>query len=90
MVMVNAVSAGLGLVQALAEDSLFGLPILTHYAGAGALTESPYSGISSPLLLGKFCRLAGADASMFSSIYSNYPLLHDRYLRTAHHRRLRR
>jgi 2,3-diketo-5-methylthiopentyl-1-phosphate enolase len=88
MVMVNAVSAGLGLVQALAEDTRFGLPILTHYAGAGALTESPYSGISSPLLLGKLCRLAGADAGMFSSIYTNYPLLPDRYLRAAQLQRL--
>ena len=88
MVMVNAVSTGLGLVQALAEDTGFHLPILTHYAGAGALTESPNSGISSPLLLGKLCRLAGADASMFSSIYTNYPLLRDRYLRTAQLQRM--
>jgi 2,3-diketo-5-methylthiopentyl-1-phosphate enolase len=88
MVMINAVSAGLGFVQALAEDTGFGLPILTHYAGAGALTESPSSGISSPLLLGKFCRLAGADASMFSSIYTNYPLLRDRYLRAAQLQRM--
>jgi 2,3-diketo-5-methylthiopentyl-1-phosphate enolase len=88
MVMVNAVSTGLGLVQALAEDAQFNLPILTHYAGAGALTESPYSGISSPLLLGKLCRLAGADASMFSSVYTNYPLLQERYLRTAQLQRM--
>jgi 2,3-diketo-5-methylthiopentyl-1-phosphate enolase len=88
MVMVNAVSAGLGIVQALAEDAELTLPILSHYAGAGALTESPYSGLSSPLLLGKLCRLAGADASMFSSIYSAYPLLRDKYLRTAQLQRM--
>jgi 2,3-diketo-5-methylthiopentyl-1-phosphate enolase len=88
MVMVNAISVGLGIVQALAEDTRFNLPILSHYAGAGALTESPYSGISSPLLLGKLCRLAGADASMFSSIYSTYPLLRDKYLRTAQLQRM--
>ena len=88
MVMVNAISTGLGMVQALAEDTNFHLPILSHYAGAGALTESPYSGISSPLLLGKLCRLAGADASMFSSIYSAYPLLRDKYLRTAQMQRM--
>ena len=88
MVMINAVSTGLGMVQALAEDKQFSLPILSHYAGAGALTENPFSGISSPLLLGKLCRLAGADASMFSSIYSAYPLLRDKYLRTAQLQRM--
>ncbi|MGE5603892.1 MAG: RuBisCO large subunit C-terminal-like domain-containing protein [Nitrososphaerales archaeon] len=50
IVMVNAVNTGLGIVQALAEDKNFALPILTHYAGFGTLTESPCSGISSPLL----------------------------------------
>jgi 2,3-diketo-5-methylthiopentyl-1-phosphate enolase len=49
MVMVNAVSMGLGFVQALAEDPGFSLPSLTHYAGAGALTENPSAGIASPL-----------------------------------------
>jgi 2,3-diketo-5-methylthiopentyl-1-phosphate enolase len=88
LVMLNAISVGLGMVQALAEDAQFTLPILTHYAGAGALTESPCSGISSPLLLGKLCRLAGADAGMFSSIYSSYPLLRDKYLRTAQMQRM--
>jgi len=88
MVMVNSISVGLGMVQALAEDASLNLPILSHYAGAGALTESPCSGISSPLLLGKLCRLAGADASMFSSIYSTYPLLKDRYLRAAQLQRM--
>ena len=89
MVMINAISTGLGMVQALAEVTNLRLPILSHYAGAGALTESPYSGISSPLLLGKLCRLAGADAGMFSSIYSAYPLLRDKYLRTAQLQRMR-
>lgn len=88
MVMVNAISLGLGVLQALAEDDSIRVPVLAHYAGAGAMTESPHSGISSPLLLGKLCRLAGADAAMFSSIYSTYPLLRDKYLRTAQMQRL--
>lgn len=88
MVMVNAISVGLGMLQALAEDAKFELPILAHYAGAGTLTESPYNGISSPLLMGKLCRLAGADASVFSSIYSTYPYMRDKYLRSAHMQRM--
>jgi 2,3-diketo-5-methylthiopentyl-1-phosphate enolase len=88
MVMLNTISIGLGVLQALAEDSQFDLPILSHFAGSGSLTESPYTGISSPLLLGKLVRLAGADVGMFSSIYSTYPLLRDKYLRTAQMQRM--
>jgi 2,3-diketo-5-methylthiopentyl-1-phosphate enolase len=35
------------------------------------------------LLLGKFARLAGTDAGGFGSMYSSYPLLRDKYFRTA-------
>jgi 2,3-diketo-5-methylthiopentyl-1-phosphate enolase len=88
MVMINAVTAGLGVVQAVAEDPESALPILTHYAGTGSLAENPRAGISSPLLLGKLCRLAGADTAMFGSIYSSYPLLREKYLRIAHFHRM--
>ncbi|MCL7451675.1 MAG: RuBisCO large subunit C-terminal-like domain-containing protein [Anaerolineae bacterium] len=88
MVMVNAVTAGLGVVQAVAEDPACELPILSHYAGTGSMTENPRAGISSPLLLGKLCRLAGADTAMFGSIYSRYPLLREKYLRIAHFHRM--
>lgn len=84
MVMINGVSAGLGVIQAVAEASDVTIPILAHYAGTGTLVENPRAGISSPLLLGKLNRLAGADVAMFGSIYSTYPLLREKYLRTAH------
>jgi 2,3-diketo-5-methylthiopentyl-1-phosphate enolase len=83
MVMVNAVSTGLGILQALADMPNFSLPLLAHYAGASSLTEAPASGISSPLLLGKLMRLCGADASSFNSPYSAYPLLREKYVQTA-------
>lgn len=88
MVMINGVSTGLGMVQAVAEDPGITIPVLSHYAGAGTLTESSYAGLASPLLLGKLTRLAGADGAMFSSIYSTYPLLREKYLRTAHFQRM--
>ncbi|HSJ53477.1 MAG TPA: RuBisCO large subunit C-terminal-like domain-containing protein, partial [Anaerolineae bacterium] len=88
MVMINGVSAGLGTVQSVAEDPAVAIPILSHYAGAGALTENPRAGISSPLLLGKLSRLAGADTAMFGSVYSTYPLLREKYLRIAHFQRM--
>jgi 2,3-diketo-5-methylthiopentyl-1-phosphate enolase len=84
MVMLNGVSSGLGVIQAVAEEPNVTIPILAHYAGTGTLVENPRAGISSPLLLGKLNRLAGADVAMFGSIYSSYPLLREQYLRTAH------
>jgi 2,3-diketo-5-methylthiopentyl-1-phosphate enolase len=88
MVMINGIAAGLGLVQAVAEDPAITVPILSHYAGTGALVENPRAGIASPLLLGKLTRLAGADVGAFGSIYSGYPLLREKYLRTAHLQRM--
>lgn len=83
MVMVNAVSSGLGMVQAVASDPAISVPVLTHYAGAAALTEGVSLGIASPLLLGKLMRLCGSDATSFNSPYSVYPLLRENYVRTA-------
>jgi 2,3-diketo-5-methylthiopentyl-1-phosphate enolase len=88
MVMVNAVAAGLGVVQAVAEDPAVTVPVMSHYAGTGSLTENPRAGISSPLLLGKLTRLAGADVGALGSPYSSYPLLREKYLRIAHMQRL--
>ncbi len=84
MVMINSVAMGLSAIQEIAEDPSVDLPILAHYAGAGTMVENPRAGISSPLLLGKLTRLAGADAASFGSVYSSYPLLREKYLRTAH------
>ncbi len=88
VVMVNAVSSGLGMVQAVASAPAINVPILTHYAGASSLTEGAASGMSSPLLLGKLMRLCGSDATSFNSPYSAYPLLRENYLRAAQLMRL--
>lgn len=86
--LVNFVATGISALQALSEDSSVNIPILAHYATAGSITESPYTGISTPLLLGKFSRLAGADMCMFSSPYSTYPFLKRRYKQIADAQRL--
>jgi 2,3-diketo-5-methylthiopentyl-1-phosphate enolase len=83
VVMINAVTSGLGMIQAIANDPAINVPILAHYASAASLTEGVSSGISSPLLLGKLMRLCGSDATPFNSPYSVYPLLHENYVRTA-------
>jgi 2,3-diketo-5-methylthiopentyl-1-phosphate enolase len=83
LVMINAVAAGLGAVQAVAALPDFDLPILVHFAAFASLTEAQRSGVTSPLFLGKMMRLAGADATSFTSPYSAYPLLREKFIRTA-------
>jgi 2,3-diketo-5-methylthiopentyl-1-phosphate enolase len=88
MLMVNFIASGLSTLQALSEDSRINVPILGHYASAGSITESCNTGISTPLLLGKLARMAGADIVLFSSPYSTYPFLKRRYKQIADMHRL--
>ena len=86
--LVNFVATGLGALQALAEDPAITIPLVGHYASVGAMSESPYTGISTHLMLGKLARMAGADVCMFSSPYSTYPFLKRRYFQIADAQRL--
>ncbi len=86
--LVNFVATGIGALHALAEDPIITVPLVAHYAGVGSLSESPYSGISTHLMLGKLARMAGADLCMFSSPYSSYPFIKRRYFQIADAQRL--
>ncbi len=88
MLMVNFIASGLSTLQALSEDSRITVPIVGHYASAGSITESCNTGISTPILLGKLARMAGADIVLFSSPYSTYPFLKRRYRQIADMHRL--
>jgi 2,3-diketo-5-methylthiopentyl-1-phosphate enolase len=68
-------ASGFSTLQALSEDNRINVPLVGHYASAGSITESCNTGISTPLLLGKMARMAGADIVLFSSPYSTYPFL---------------
>lgn len=61
-VMVNFVTTGLDALAELTEEFGADLFFLAHFAGAGIIVSGVDQGISVPLLLGKFPRLAGADA----------------------------
>lgn len=86
--MVNFVATGISILQVLSEQAEIKIPVLAHYATAGSMTESPFTGISTPLLLGKLARLSGADLCMFSSPYSTYPFINRRYRQIADMQRL--
>jgi 2,3-diketo-5-methylthiopentyl-1-phosphate enolase len=88
LLMLASVPSGLGSLQALAEMEDCNVPILAHFAGFSTMTESPTSGLSSPLLLGKLNRLAGADAISFPCPYSAYPLMREKFIRTAQFMRM--
>ncbi len=83
--MVNYLTAGISTLQTLAEDPEINVPILAHLDFAGAFYESPISGLSSHLVLGKLARLAGADMIVYPSYYGKFPFLQERYIRIAHH-----
>lgn len=82
-IMINYLTAGISVLQALAEDPSITVPVLAHMDFAGALYESPYSGVASPIVLGKLPRMAGADIIVFPAPYGKAPYLKERYIQTA-------
>ena len=83
--MINYLTVGISALQALAEDPEINVPILAHLDFAGTMYESPYSGMSSYLILGKLARMAGADIVVYPSPYGKFPFLRERYLQIGHH-----
>jgi 2,3-diketo-5-methylthiopentyl-1-phosphate enolase len=82
-IMINYLTAGIPVLRALAEDPSITVPILAHMDFAGTMYESHYSGVASPLILGKLPRLAGADIIVFPAPYGKAPYLQERYIQTA-------
>ena len=85
--MINYLTVGISALQGIAEDPDINVPILAHLDFAGTMYESPYSGLSSHLILGKLARLAGADIVVYPSPspIGKFPFLRERYLQIAHH-----
>ncbi|MGI6513078.1 MAG: ribulose 1,5-bisphosphate carboxylase [Syntrophomonadaceae bacterium] len=83
--MINYLTVGISALQGLAEHPDINVPIMAHLDFAGTMYESPVSGISSYLILGKLARMAGADMVVYPSPYGKFPLLRERYLQIGHH-----
>lgn len=83
--MINYLTVGISALQGIAEDPDINVPILAHLDFAGTMYESPYSGMSSYLVLGKLARLAGADIVVYPSPFGKFPFLKERYLQIGHH-----
>ncbi|MBJ8102709.1 MULTISPECIES: 2,3-diketo-5-methylthiopentyl-1-phosphate enolase [Bacillus cereus group] len=74
ILLFNVFAYGLDVLQSLAEDAEIPVPIMAHPAVSGAYSSSKLYGVSSPLLLGKLLRYAGADFSLFPSPYGSVAL----------------
>ncbi|MCD6488931.1 MAG: hypothetical protein J7K21_06900 [Desulfurococcales archaeon] len=82
--MINYPTVGLGVLKKVAEDDSINLPILAHSDFSGAIYESPETGVSSILILGKLVRLAGGDMVIYSAPYGKQPyFIREKYLRVA-------
>ncbi|WEG13397.1 triose-phosphate isomerase [Pullulanibacillus sp. KACC 23026] len=82
LIMLNFAAVGYSMFQAVSES--VPVPVLGHYASSGMFYEGKNSGMTSPLAIGKFPRLAGADIVMMNTPYGGYPLEYLKYIRTAH------
>lgn len=81
--MINIYTVGYSAFRMIAEDPEINVPVLAHPDFAGAIYESPVSGITAPLLMGKLARLSGADMAIITSPYGKFPVVREKYIRIA-------
>lgn len=78
--MINTFSAGFSTARTIAEDSSIDVPLLGHIDFFGSTYESPTTGVSSPLLVGKLQRLSGVDMAIIPSTYGKFPMIRKKYM----------
>jgi 2,3-diketo-5-methylthiopentyl-1-phosphate enolase len=71
--LVNALSYGFPVVEALAADPTINVPIFAHPALSGALCLAPDHGFSYPVVLGTLMAHAGADAVLMPTATGSLP-----------------
>ncbi|HZK01959.1 MAG TPA: RuBisCO large subunit C-terminal-like domain-containing protein [Anaerovoracaceae bacterium] len=80
-IMVNVYTAGHGALKMLADDPNINVPILAHVDFVGAYASSTYTGMSAPLITGKFTRLAGGDFQINGHPWGKFPVPHKVFYR---------
>lgn len=71
--LLNVLSYGFSVLQALAADADVNVPIFTHPALAGALCAAPDHGMAYSVILGTFMAHGGADAVLYPAHYGSLP-----------------
>ena len=78
--MINYYTVGFSAAKMITDDPEINVPVMAHVDFSGAMFGSPYHGISSPLLMGKLCRMSGADMAIITSPYGKFPVVRSKYM----------
>ncbi len=71
--LLNVLTYGFSVLEALAQDPEINVPIFAHPALAGALCGSPDYGLNYSVVLGTLIAHAGADAVLYPAHYGSLP-----------------
>lgn len=71
--LLNVLTYGFPLLEALAADPVVSVPIFAHPAMSGALCLAPDHGLSYPVVLGRLMAAGGADAVLLPTTLGNLP-----------------
>ncbi|RMF23685.1 MAG: 2,3-diketo-5-methylthiopentyl-1-phosphate enolase [Cyanobacteria bacterium J083] len=71
--LLNVLTYGFSVLEALANDPEVNVPIFAHPAFAGAICASPDYGLAYSVVLGKLMSHAGADAVLYPAHYGSLP-----------------
>jgi 2,3-diketo-5-methylthiopentyl-1-phosphate enolase len=71
--LLNVLTYGFSVLEALAQDPEVDVPIFAHPALAGAMCGSPDYGLSYSVVLGTLMAYAGADAVLYPAHYGSLP-----------------
>lgn len=71
--LLNGLTHGLSVVEALAADPSLDVPLFLHPAFAGALCGAPDHGLSYPVVLGTLAGISGVDAVLHPTHWGNLP-----------------
>ncbi len=71
--LLNVLTYGFSVLEALAADSEINVPIFAHPALAGAMCGSPDTGLAYSVVLGTLMAHGGADAVLYPAHYGSLP-----------------
>jgi 2,3-diketo-5-methylthiopentyl-1-phosphate enolase len=71
--LLNVLTYGFSVLEALAADPAIAVPIFAHPAFAGALCGAPDYGLNYSVMLGTLMAHAGADAVLYPAHYGSLP-----------------
>lgn len=71
--LLNVLTYGFSVLEALATDPEINVPIFAHPAFAGAMCASEDTGLSYSVVLGTLMAYAGADAVLYPASYGSLP-----------------